>query len=211
MSEPVDDTFEGTADVSAQRVARTYAEALLNAAEKQGQAEEVLEELQELAQAVRRDPTVAAFFGSGMVPRDRRRAALRATFEGRASDLVTSFLLVLNEHERLEVWRTAITAYRDLYDQRRGVVRVQVRSAAPLPDDQRERLLEELRRNMLLKPVLEVAVDPDLLGGLIVRAGDWLYDASVRSRLATIRDQLSESIKHEIQSGRDRFSPAEGN
>ena len=55
------------------------------------------------------------------------------------------------------------------------------------------------------EPVLHTRVDPDLLGGLVVRVGDWLYDASVRTRLADIRDQVIQRSSHEIQSGRDRF------
>jgi F-type H+-transporting ATPase subunit delta len=48
-------------------------------------------------------------------------------------------------------------------------------------------------------------VDPSLLGGLVVRTGDYVYDASVRTRLETIRKQLIERSSHEIQTGRDRF------
>ena len=56
------------------------------------------------------------------------------------------------------------------------------------------------------KAYLLLHVDPDLLGGMVVWVGDWLYDASVRSRLESIRNQLIERSSHEIQSGRDRFS-----
>jgi F-type H+-transporting ATPase subunit delta len=53
---------------------------------------------------------------------------------------------------------------------------------------------------------LQEQVDPDLLGGLIVRVGDWVYDASVRRELETLRSELIARSSHEIQSRRDQFS-----
>src|SRR5205823_9417294 len=101
-----------------------------------------------------------------------------------------------------------LSAYRGLLEHRTGKVRVRLRSAVPLDDGQRERLLGQLRDLWHREPILESAVEPDLLGGLVVQVGDWLYDASVRTRLDTIRDQLIERSSYEIQSGRDRFSSA---
>ena len=56
-----------------------------------------------------------------------------------------------------------------------------------------------------IEPLLEEKVEPELLGGLVVRIGDWVYDASVRTRLDEIRNQLIERSSHGIASGRDRF------
>ena len=76
---------------------------------------------------------------------------------------------------------------------------------------ERERLAQGLRNAFQLEPVLETRIDPDLIGGLVVRIGDWLYDGSVRNKLEIIRDQIIERSSHEIQSGRDRFCTDEGN
>ncbi|MCI0680870.1 MAG: ATP synthase F1 subunit delta [Gemmataceae bacterium] len=201
-----------TADVGAQQVAGVYAEALLNAAEKRGQVDEVYAELRELVEKVAgADPQLAAFFMSGTIGRDRRGAALRSAFEGRCSELLFNFLLVLNDHERLELIRPIRAMYRRLRDQRARRMRVQVYTAAPLADDQRRRLEQEVRDALHLEPVLETHVETDLIGGLIVRVNDWVYDGSIRTRLETIRKQLIERSSHEIQSRRDRFSSADGN
>ncbi len=94
---------------------------------------------------------------------------------------------------------------RSLYEDRTGLVHVQVRSAVPLADDQRDKLRAELKAKFGRDPVLEARVDPDLLGGLTVQVGDVLYDASIRTRLERIRTHLIESSSHAIQSQRDRF------
>ena len=199
-----------TADVGAQRVARIYAEALLNAAAKRGEGQAVLDQLDSLVREVfQANPRVEEFFASPAVPAKVKAAAIDATFGPRSGELFTNFLRVLNDHGRLELLRTIAVALRELADQRAHRVRVQVRSATPLQDDQRERLRRELREGFHLEPVLDERVDPELLGGLVVRVGDWQYDGSVRTRLKTIQNFLIERSSNEIQSGRDRFSTGE--
>jgi F-type H+-transporting ATPase subunit delta len=199
-----------TADVSAQRVARVYAEALLNAADKHGQGDAVLDELQALIQEVfSADPRLETFLSGGVISRRAKADAIRSVFQNRASATFLNFLLVLNDHERLELLRPVLAAYRALRDERARRIRVRVQTAVPLPDDQRQRLLHELREVFHLEPVLDEQVDPDLLGGMVVRVGDWLYDASVRTRLETLQNQVIARSSHEIQSRRDRFRSPE--
>jgi len=211
MSEHAVNEIHPTADVGSQRVARVYAEALLKAADHQGQADSGLEELNALVGEVFwRDPQFEEFLASGAIGRDRKAQVLGAVFEHRASPVFANFLMVLNNHERLGLLRPILAAYRELHDERARRIRVLVRTAVPLPDDQRARLQQELRETFHLEPILETKVDPDLLGGLVVRVGDWLYDASVRTQIETLRNQLIARSSHEIQSGRNRFSSANG-
>ncbi len=193
-------------DDDARRVGRVYAEALYGAAEKQGQAAEILDELEALVAVLDHQPGLELYLSSAAVARERKAQALRQAFAGRASDVLTRFLLVLNEHDRLNVLRAVVAAYRDLHDRKTGRVRVRVESAVPLPDDQQERLRQELRDVLHREPVLQTRVDPDLLGGLVLRVEDRVFDASVRTRLDNILRQLIEKSSHEIQSGRNRFS-----
>jgi F-type H+-transporting ATPase subunit delta len=204
--------FKTTADVGAQRIARVYAEALLNAAQKQGQAEQVLSELQSLIVDIfSAEPRFEAFLSSGAIGRDRKAPVIRSVFGPRASEVFTNFLLVLNHHERLNLLRPILVAARDVADERAHRIRVRVRSAVPLPEDQRDHLRANLRKSLGLEPVLVTDVDPEILGGLVVQVGDWQYDSSVRTQLNTLRNQLIERSNYEIQSRRDRFCSPDGN
>jgi len=204
------DGFALVHDVGAQRIARVYAEALLNAAERHGQADAVLEEVESLVRDLfSADPQFEAFFASGAIGRKDKARVIESVFAGRASELFVNFLLVLNDHERLHLIRPILAAYRELRDDRAGRLRVQVQTAVPLPEDQRERLLRQLRESYHKEPLLETRLDPDLLGGMVVRVGDWVYNSSVRQRLESIRKQIIERSSHEIQSRRDRFSSPE--
>jgi F-type H+-transporting ATPase subunit delta len=189
------DHFE--ADVGAMHVARVYAEALLDAAVKRNQPDLVLEELRELVETILEpNPQLVDFFANKTISKEKKAELLQKVFPGRVSELLANFLLVLNEHERLDLIQPILHAYIDLNNERARRMVVQVRSAVPLLDRQRERLATELRQVFRQEPMLEAQVDPDLLGGLVVRVGDWLYDASVRSRLESLRNQLNERSLH---------------
>jgi len=199
-------------DVGTQRVAKVYAEAILRAADLRDQGDETLEALESLVNDVlSADPHLDAFWSSGAVGKQAKGDVIRSVFTGRASDLFVKALLVLNDHDRLGLLRPIAAAYRELRDQQAGRVRVEVRSAVPLPEEQRRRLVEQLRETFHKEPLLETQVDNNLLGGMVVRVGDWLYDHSVRTQLETIRDQIIARSNYEIQSRRDRFCSANGN
>jgi F-type H+-transporting ATPase subunit delta len=188
---------ETVLDAGSQRVARVYAVALLEAADRRGETAQVLEEFASLIEDIfRADPQFEAFLASGAISRKPKAEAIHHAFDGRASETFRNFLLVLNAHQRLDMLRAIYDAVRELFDERSGRMRVTVTTAVPLPDDLRERLRQELREKYKKEPVLTTKVDPALLGGLIVKVGDWLYDASVRTRLTNIRKQLIERGSH---------------
>jgi F-type H+-transporting ATPase subunit delta len=188
-------------------VTRSYAEALLGAAAREGQTEAVLDELDELVADVLRDhPKFAAILASEALPEAEKDQILTATFEGRASSLVIRFLRVLNRHGRLGLIASIARSARAEWDRQQNRRPVLVRSAIALDDVQRQALFERLSRMLSATPVPSYQVDPALLGGLVVQIGDDVYDASVRSRLQQLRNRLIEGRTHEIQSRRDQFS-----
>ena len=99
---------------------------------------------------------------------------------------------VLNKNGRLGQIRSVRAAYQRLREQQSGLIRVLVKSASPLDDGQREHLKSTLAAQLKGEPVLDVKVDPELLGGLVIQIGDRVYDMSVRTRLQSIRAQLMD-------------------
>jgi F-type H+-transporting ATPase subunit delta len=195
------------ANVAAQRIARVYAEALAKAAEPNGKEGEVLGELAAMVREVFvQQPMVQLFLSSGSINRGAKNAVIDKAFGKHASKVFTNFLHVLNNHGRLELLPDILTAMEQLRDQKLKRVRVHVRSATPLNEEFERRIGEQVRAAMGLDPVVETAVEPELLGGMIVRVGDWVFDGSVRTKVQRLRNLLVESSHHEIQSGRDRFS-----
>jgi F-type H+-transporting ATPase subunit delta len=206
MANKIEHEFSPTADVSALRIARVYAEALLKSADRRGQADTMADTQDSLIDDVfRADDRVEAFLASPAVPRKARASLIREVFASRGGELFANFLLVLNDHGRLGLLRYIRAAYHELLDERAHRVRVQVSSARPLAPDQRERLQKELHDTFRLEPVLQERVDPELIAGLTVRVGDWVYDASLRTQLVDIRNYILTRSSYEIQRRGDSF------
>jgi F-type H+-transporting ATPase subunit delta len=201
------DSRAGEEGSSERRLARVYAEALMNVAQERGLTEDIGRELTSLVTEVfTQSPDIESALESPVVKRSVKAPILQRAFEGRVSDLLFNFLNVLNAKDRLMLVRHILHAYRDLADERGKRVRVSVRSAVPLSDEQTERLKQSIAAATGLDPVLATKSDPDLLGGMIVQIGDHVFDSSVRNRIESIRNQLLARSSYEIQTGRDRFS-----
>jgi F-type H+-transporting ATPase subunit delta len=194
------------ADATAE-VARRYADALINAADREGAVDAALDELAEIQRDVlTAHPRFAQILASGRITPARKDRILLDVFEKRASSLVLRFLRVLNRHDRLNILDLVVRAARANWDRRNRRIPVHVRAARPLEADQLKELHDRLAGLTGATPVLEVSTDPDLIAGLVVQVGDNRYDASVKSRLAQLRQRLIEGKTHEIQSRRDQFS-----
>ena len=195
-------------DVRSQQVARVYAEALMNAAQKKGKADSILAELDSLVNELfKGEPLMEKFLASGAIRRDAKRDSIDRAFGGKSDPIVVDFLQVLNNHDRLDLVRAVHDAYRALVNDRARRMTVKVRAAVPLSDEQQERLKKELQDTYKLEPILDVRIDPELLGGMIVQVGDWLFDSSVKTRLERLRNQLMASSQY-VQDRRDQFSTA---
>jgi len=202
----------GAAGVDALQVGAVYAEALLNAAEKAGQVDNVVGELDALLDTtVKRGSPLRPFFASGVISRETRSEVIRKVFDSRANPLLVDFLMVLNEHDRLPLLPVMIFELKQLRDRRARKLPVYVSAAAPLAEDQLELVRQAVRRNLNLEPMLETRIDPELLGGIVLRVGDWVFDGSVQNKLNDLSKQITENSSHEIQSGRDRFRTSVGN
>lgn len=210
----VPDTAEfGVTDVMAEtganaRAARSYAEALHAAAVKTGAEEAVEADLAALSVDVfREQPEAVALLGSRAISAPEKDALIDRVFAA-ATPVFLDFLHVLNAHDRLDLLRGVAAAFRDLRDERAERTRVQVRAAVALSDAQQAKLKEALAQKIGRAPVLEVAVDPALLGGMVVQIGDQVFDYSVRTRLGNVRSHLMTRSSHVIQSQRDRLGTA---
>ncbi|MGL4554706.1 MAG: ATP synthase F1 subunit delta [Gemmataceae bacterium] len=207
MSTPEQVQHKTVMDDESRQVARIYADALYQAAQPAGEVDAVRGELDAVVEGVfGRDPGLGLFFESASITRGRKDEVLKAAFAG-ASETVRNFLGVLNAHDRLAMLRPIAQAYRKLCDRKSRRVAVHVTSAVTLTDDERRRVADDVRAVANVEPILEETIDPEILGGLIVRVADWVYDASVRTRLAMIRKQLIERSGHGVESGRDRLDP----
>ena len=189
------------------RIPRSYAEALLGVAEARGQADAVGADYHALMNEVfLATPGLEGFLDSPAINRARKDALILKLLDGKASPLFIDFLRVLNRKDRLGMLRFIGIAYRTLQERRANRIRVTVDAASPLSAPQLESLKRSLAATLGQTPIVTVRDKPELIGGLVVHAGDKVFDTCVRTKLQTLRNQLLARGHHEIQSRRDRFS-----
>ena len=194
-------------DTGEQQVGVMYARSLIGAAEAAGQSEAVLAEFDSfITDVFDKLPYFEALLATGRIPAEEKAAILDRALQGQASTLFLNFLKVTANHGRLDCLRAIRRASHEVYDKLRGRIPVVVRSATPLDAASEQQLIERLRVMLRGEPQLVREVDPELIGGLVIRVGDTVYDGSVARHLEQLRLQMIDRSVHEIQSRRDRFS-----
>lgn len=198
-------------DPSAVQIAKVYADAFLDAAKSTVGVEAALEEGQSFVDDVlSKNAEFERLLTAPMINKDEKLKLIERVVAGRGSDFFTNFLRVLARHDRLDVLPAVLQAARIANERQSGRKRVSVKTAKPLSDESRRAIEERLRVALKFEPILEAETDPSLIGGLVIRVDDTVYDSSLRTRLKQLRSRLRERSLHEIQSGRNRFSHPEG-
>ena len=197
-------------NVGAQQVATVYAKAFLGAAQSSGKTDAAVEELRDVADVLAEFPQLEAVFSSALVDHQEKCQVLDRVFKSKLSTLVLDFLKVLSHHGRLEIVRAVDEQVQKLYDDLRGRVRVELQTATPLDDGLSQGLEASLRKLLGGEPCVDSQVEPALIGGIVLRVGDTVYDGSVARQLRQVREQMITRSIHEIQSRRDRFRHSGG-
>jgi F-type H+-transporting ATPase subunit delta len=178
--------------VRAEIIARNYAETLMALAERQGPGagEEYGRALDEMAALLRSDPRARQFLATPRVSPAQKKAALTAALDGRAPEMFVRFVMVLTDKRRQSLLPEIALAYRDLTDERAGRVRVAV-TISHEPDAALQAEIGNALADRLGRTVIPTfTVDPELLGGMVVRMGDQILDGSLRTRAAHLRRRL---------------------
>lgn len=168
-----------------------YARALFELAEAQGRLPAVEADLKGLEAARIESADFARLLASPLINAEDKGRGLSAVVAAAGVETLTArFLGVLAANGRASALPAVAKAFAALAAKRRGAVAAEVTTAAALSDAQREGLAAALRQALGRDPEMTVRVDPALLGGLKVRVGSRLYDASLRTRL----DQLKTAL-----------------
>jgi F-type H+-transporting ATPase subunit delta len=170
--------------------ARRYAEAGFEVATRDGSVERWRAELDASATRLG-DELAMTTLANPAIPIDQRTAAVGALLEDTASQPVQNLIRLLLRRGRIEALPRVAAEFRRLDDRRQGVTHAIVTSAAPLTADETRAITQRLEQSTGDRIELDATVDPDLLGGLVVRVGDRLIDGSVRGRLERLRNQLT--------------------
>lgn len=172
--------------------ARRYARALLEVsfASPQGDPAALRRDLEEAAALLESRDDLAEALASPAVPPAAKRGLVEAVWRG-ANPLLRRVLTLLVERGRVRLVAAIAATYAELWNAARGVLPAEAISAVPLPAEQMEAVQRALGRAARRDVELKASVDPELMGGLMVRMGGVVYDGTVRGRLRALRERLS--------------------
>lgn len=170
---------------------KRYARALVGMAAQAGELHRVGEELSVFASFLRQNPELSTFFQNPSILLKDKQGVLEALARRVGlSPLTRGFLSFLVEQARLSELPGICLAYEELADEHLGRLRAAVTSPVPLRETEAERLQERLQESVGKVVYLETSIDPSILGGLIVQVKSTIYDGSLRTQLARMREQL---------------------
>jgi ATP synthase F1 delta subunit len=175
-----------------EEIARVYGDALFAVAKEEGDIDEVRSELGQFADALNEDRDLQVFFFSPYFSSQEKREGIQKAVDG-ASDEFVNFLSLLAEKHRMPAIFRIRTYYDELWAEENKRLEVRVTSAVPLDDSVVKRVGEEIERQTDRKIDLEAEVDEDILGGLVLRVGNMVLDASLREKLNRLRKEVSRA------------------
>ena len=132
---------------------------------------------------------VTALQGDGMTDEGFQETVRRVVPE--IGQMQLNLLRLLRRKSRLALGPSIASYVRELLDERRGIARAEVRTAVEIDEERRQWFASQLGELTGMQVEVEAEVDPDLIGGAVVRIGDRLIDGSARSRLRALRAQLA--------------------
>ena len=173
-----------------EEIARVYAKALFDVAKEKDTLDDIHEQLGQFADALEENREMQVFFFSPYFSSAEKRDGIAKAISGAEPELV-NFLELLAEKHRMPVIHAIRRAFDELYAEERKRLAVTVTSAVELDRKVVKKVGEEIQRQTGREIELDAVVDPDVLGGLVLRVGNRVLDASVRSKLERLRKEIA--------------------
>ncbi len=177
--------------MSNNRAALRYAKAVLSLSEDEKVADETYSNMQLIASTINGSDELQTVLSSSIIKSDVKKKALLAIFENQINPISKNLIDLLINNKRLTDFGTVASQYITLYDAERGKEEAKVTTAIPLTDALKTQVLAKVKELTGKTAILENIVNPDILGGFILRVGDIQYDASIANKLTVLKRQFS--------------------
>ena len=174
-------------------VEMNYAQALYSLAEEESATEEILQQLETLAVSFREEKGFLRLLDTPNIPKEDRCALLDDSFRGKVHLYVLNFLKILTEKGDARSFCDCVKAYREIYNEKHGIVSVIATTAVEMTGEQKEKLQKKLEEITGKTVLLQTRLEAGCVGGVRLDYDGKRIDGTVRNRLDNIRSQLFES------------------
>jgi F-type H+-transporting ATPase subunit delta len=193
-------------DVDVEKLSKVYAQAGLNAAGDPAAQQSLMDELNSvLTEVLAKFPDVEKIFASALVSDDDKAGIIDRVFGNNLSTSALNFLKVIAKHGRLGILRPIIRSANSLWEVRKNEIAVKLELAHPIDEALQQHMITVIGERLGKKPLVTVEINPELIGGFIVRAGDLVLDASIRTNLERARQGMLERSVEAIQRTPETF------
>lgn len=176
-----------------QVIAKRYARALFALGQDQGEGaqKQYGEELARFAEALEAAPLLDRVFRNPVIQiADKKKVASKVAERLKLSPMVTNFCLFLADKGRLANFLSIQAYYNKLMDEQEGILRGSLVTAVELSQDKQDKVRSGLEKQLNRNLVLDFETDQEILGGLLLRIGDKLYDASIKAQLEQVKAKI---------------------
>ena len=177
--------------MSNNRAALRYAKALLSLSNDKNIADKTYSDMQLIAATIEGSNELQMVLESTIVKSEVKKNALLAIFENNISAISIKLIDLLIENKRLADFGSVASQYISLFDSLSGKQNAVVTTAIPLTDAIKKQVLAKVKELTGKEAILENEINPDILGGFILRVGDVQYDASIANKLTVLKRQFS--------------------
>jgi F-type H+-transporting ATPase subunit delta len=175
-----------------EEIAQVYARSLFEVAQEQDKLDDVREQLAQFADALSENRDLQVFFFSPYFSTEEKKDGLKNAVDG-ADEIVLNFLELLVEKHRMPLIFRVRRAFDGLWEEEHKLLNVEVTSAIELDPGVVEQIGRRVGEQTDRKVELSSKVDPDILGGIVLRVGNSILDASIRNRLEQLRRQVAKA------------------
>jgi F-type H+-transporting ATPase subunit delta len=198
MSETQSTRHSTVLDSDSQQVGELYGRAILAAAG--GDGEEIVAQLNGIVgECLEAFPNLESVLSSPRIGQVEKEAIIDRIFRGRVNDKLLNFLKVLCRRGRIGSLRAVQSRTSELFDEKSGRIRLLVTTPVPLDDQQRQQIADAVGATLGKSVKIDERVDPKLLGGLLLRIGDQVYDGSILGKINGLRTSVSSGIQKAIR------------
>lgn len=193
-------------------ISKVYAQALYDTVFASGgkaAVEQTLAELESLVGMSQKDAKLNEFLASRIISVDERSASIGRMLSGHLSKITVQFIQLLNDKGRLNSYPAVVASFDSIAQKSFGRVEVDVYTATPMSEADTAALSLQLQARLGMPPMLHTYTDPSMLGGIRIQIEDRLIDASLSSRLAKLREQISTNGLPAVRAAADQIFKSE--
>lgn len=196
-------------DTTEQQLGDIYAKALLGFGSKSGNVDQLVDELAGVVGAVNELPKFKAALESPRIANSEKAAMIDKAFGGKVSKDLVNLLKILGNKDRFDCLDALLGCAQRIRDEMTGRVEATVTTAESIDDGVKDKIAQQLAQSLGKQVHMTALVDPAIIGGMVVRVGDTVYDDSVVSQLAQVRSQTLKRTTDAMRSSVDKFSQTE--